>query len=243
MNSLKVAFFVPVIAVVVMDAGCVDESAGQDQTAVTGRAQAGCEPQQTPGTQLCAAAEIRQDEAQNLYYMSVRGMTFPFRTPPCREAANVCIEAKGRDPAGALGAALLRRGARIVLAADARDGNKTQPALDEVALYLQQASTNAPERVTLPAEQEARSLEIERLRKDSATVVLARGPAAGARKTRVSVDSNMVLLEGSSYEHVVRAADRAVLELAAVFCGTKACGDPVACSQGKSCGCKNRRRR
>jgi hypothetical protein len=154
----------------------------------------------------------------------------------------VWIEAQGRDPAGALGSALLRRGASVVLASEARDGEKTRPALDEVALYLQQASPNRPERVTLPADAAARKQEIERLKSTNATLVVARGPAAGARKTRVTVEDSTVTLEGSSYDNVVRAADRAVLELAAVFCGTKTCSDPVACSQGRSCGCKNRRR-
>ncbi len=243
MNSAKIASTILVIAAVTMATGCRDESTGQaDPPPGSDVLTKSSTPQQTPGTQLCAAAEIREDKTQKLHYMTVKGMTFPFRTPPCREAANVWIEAKGRDPAGALGAALLRRGASIILAADSRDGDKTQPALDEIALYLQQASSNAPLRVSLPQEKGARSREIERWKKDNATVVLARGPAAGAKKTRVSVDENMVLLEGSSYEHVVRAADRAILELAAVFCGTKACGDPVACSQGRSCGCKNRRR-
>ena len=113
-------------------------------------------------------------------------MTFPFRTAPCREASNVWIESQGNNPAGELGSALLRRGAQIVLASDPRDGDKTKPALDEIELYLRQASQNLIERLILPGGQTQSAEKIEHLRKDGTkTVVLALGPDGGASKTRV----------------------------------------------------------
>jgi hypothetical protein len=199
-------------------------------------------PQKTPGTTLCATAEVQKDRTQDLYYMTVKGMTFPFRTHPCEEAARVPIEAGNMKPAAALGAALLPQGQSVVVAMDPRDGEETRPALDELILYLQQSTSNITDMVTLPADAKERQAELEQLKQGNRSVLLARGPAAGGATTQVTVDGNLVVLEGESYDDVVRAADRAVLELAAVFCGTKSCGDPVACSQGRSCGCGKRRR-
>ena len=198
--------------------------------------------QSTAGTRLCEEAEVRFDAKQKLYYMQVRGMTFPFRSDPCKQAASVWVDAAGQDPAAALGRALLRRGQRLVLAEDERDQGRARAALDEIELYLMQASANRPERVTLPGDARQQAQEIDNLGRSGATVVTARGPAAGAGKTRVLVKDYLVSVEGASYAEVVQAADRAVLELAAVFCGTRTCSDPVACSQGKSCGCRKRRR-
>jgi hypothetical protein len=188
---------------------------------------------------LCDEGSINYDEAKGIYFMKVRGMTFPFKTDPC-EAANIEVYANN-DPATELVEALLSRSVNTVtLLTDAKDGDESIRAADEVYSYL--SIGRGSNIVWATTEKTDLNEKIASLNDASPTnsIVYLKGPNAGATETKVRVDGNKVIIEGGSYEGLVMAADRVVLEMAAIFCGSATCKDPVGCAAGRSCGCQNR---
>lgn len=192
--------------------------------------------QESAGTRLCREGKVSRDEGSDMYTMQVRGFSFPFVSDPCK-AAEIAVEGDKSTPEALAELLLSRSVTKVRLIADKRDGEEAQKAAEEILQYLNlgRAGDTSMEvvddetKIAPPAASE--------------TIVYLSGPKAGARGDLVTVEGNRIDVRGSSAEGLLRAADRLVLELAAVFCGSKTCSDPIACAAGKKCGCAMRRGR
>lgn len=192
--------------------------------------------QESAGTRLCREGKVSRDEGSGMYTMQVRGFSFPFVSDPCK-AAEIAVKGDKSAPEALAELLLSRSVTKVRLMADKRDGEQAEKAAEEILQYLNlgRAGDTSMEvsddetKIAPPAAGE--------------TIVYLSGPKAGVREDLIAVEGNRIDVRGSSADGLLRAADRVVLELAAVFCGSKTCSDPIACAAGKKCGCAMRRAR